>query len=445
MNFIDLLPQTANIDYSNRLTVGGCVVTELAKQFGTPLYIYDEFTIRETCKAFKDAFLPIYPNTRIAYSSKAFSNPTIALILMDEGLGMDVVTAGELEVAKFVDFPAKEMNFHGNSKDEDEIRNAIRYGIGKITVDSFDEIEKIDTIAKEEGKIQKILLRVSPGVRASHTHEFTVTGATDSKFGFPIETGAAEEALQTSINMPNIELVGLHFHLGSPISELDTYSRAINYVIEFSARMRRLYGFDLLEFIPGGGFAVNYTHNQQRPAPEISEYARVIVEALKSSCKKSSLSLPILTVEPGRAIVARAGFTIYSVNGYKEIKDIRTYIHVDGGMADNIRPPLYGAEYTVFSVDMPLAPHSKKVTISGKFCESGDILAKDVYLPEGSKLIGMPTTGAYCLSMSSNYLMQPRPAAVIVNKGICRVIRRRETYADVLNTSINVDTLAYRR
>ena len=431
--FKELLPFTAAVNYKNRLSIGGCDLVELTEDFGTPLYVYDEYTIRRMCRIFREAFETQYPDVRVAYSSKAFANPAVARILMEEGLGMDIVTGGELAVAMAAEFPPEIMNFHGNSKSPKEIKLALDYGLGKITVDSFEELTRLEEIARKMGVIQNILIRVSPGIDPC-THRLTATGALDSKFGFPIETGDAEEAVKRAMGMPSLNLVGVHFHLGSPIFELEPYPEAIGYVLDFVGEMRDRYGFKLREFSPGGGFAIGYISDQQ--PPEISEYAEVIAEAIDAGCARNKLEMPNLVVEPGRAIIGRAGIALYSVLGRKDVPGVRRYIHVDGGMGDNIRPALYGAKYTVVSADMPLAEHSLTASVAGKFCESGDVLVWDAQVPAESRLLALTSAGAYCLSMSSNYLMEPRPAAVMVSKGESRVIRRRETYEDVMASSM---------
>ena len=435
---IGIFPFSTSVNKSDRLSIGGCDLRELAETFGTPLYIYDEETIRTMCRNFLDEFKLAYKNTRIEYSTKAFSNLSIIRIMEQEGLDIDVVTGGELAVAIASKFPANRINFHGNNKTTAELNEGLTYGIGTVTLDSFHEIKVLSKIANEKSKKQTVMLRVSPSIDP-HTHLLTTTGILDSKFGFSIETGDAEKAIIDVMADDNLHLEGLHFHLGSPIFEVEPYTQAIDYVMKFSASMRDKYGFNLDKFSPGGGFAIDYITNN--PSPPISKYANAISTSVRDCCQLYGFNEPELVVEPGRAIVGKAGVALYTVGGIKTIPNVRTYVSVDGGMGDNIRPALYGAEYSVVSVDGPHRKKDTKVTIAGKFCESGDILAKDVLVPKlnTGDLIAIPASGAYCVPMASNYNMQVRPAIVMVKDNIPRLIRRRETYEDLLATNLDVD------
>ncbi len=431
----EIFPVSAGLDSEGNITIGGCAIADLAVEFGTPLYIYDEDTIRHMCRQFSGGFKDAYERSLIEYSSKAFANPALAKIIAEEGLHMDVVTGGELIFAKAADFPAENLNFHGNNKGREELSEALDYGVGRITIDSFYEIGLLNEVAGEKGVRQKVLLRVSPSVDP-HTHMLTTTGILDSKFGFSIETGAAAEAVEQAVATEHLDVVGLHFHLGSPIFELEPYSQAIDYVLNFAAQMREAHGLQLNEFNPGGGFAVGYV-GKELPPP-ILAYAAEISEAVRSGCDRYGLDEPMLTVEPGRAIVARAGVAVYKVGGIKRIPDVRIYVSVDGGMGDNIRPALYSSVYTVRRTRDPYATPTETVTVVGKFCESGDFIAKDVDLPvlDSGDLLCTPTSGAYAVPMASNYNMTTRPAIVMVKDGEARLIRRRETYEDLLATSL---------
>jgi diaminopimelate decarboxylase len=433
----ELLPVTASLGDGGGLAIGGCGVRELVEEYGSPLYIYDEATLRGMCRDFVGSFTDEYPRTQVEYSSKAFANPAIAGIIAEEGLDMDVVTGGELAVAIAAGFPAERLNFHGNNKGREELEEAIRYGVGTVTIDSFHEIDLLSEVAAGQGVRQEVLLRLSPSVDP-HTHLLTSTGILDSKFGFSIETGDAEVAVERALAKESLQVEGLHFHLGSPIFELEPYSEAIDYVLQFAASMRDKYGLELKRFSPGGGYAIGYMTGTL--PPPMSEYAREIATAVRRGCDSYGLDEPELIVEPGRSIVGRAGVAVYTVGGIKTIPGVRTYVMVDGGMGDNIRPALYGADYAVVPVDRPVAPRSQVVTVAGKFCESGDMLARDVELPELEigELLALPATGAYCLSMASNYNMQTRPAVVLVNDGNARLIRRRETYSDLLASSLDL-------
>ena len=432
----EVLPISASVNDTGRLAIQDRDVREIVEEFGSPLYIFDEATIRGMCREFVGNFRRFYPQTDIEYSTKAFSNPAVLKIIEDEGLHIDVVTGGELAFALAADFPAEKINFHGNNKVRDELREAVEADIGRITIDSFHEIELLNEVAGELGKTQAVNLRLSPSIDP-HTHRLTTTGVLDSKFGFSIETGDAEKAVDAALSQPNLDVTGLHFHLGSPLFELEPYEEAIEYVCAFAARMKWVHHLDMEEFSPGGGMAIGYLSSKLPPT--IAEYAETITTSLKSSCTKYGLDEPRLIIEPGRSIVGRAGVAVYTVGGIKRIPHVRTYVSVDGGMGDNIRPALYEAEYEVMSVDDPLGEPVQKVTIAGKFCESGDVLARDVDLPElnTDDLLALPASGAYCVPMASNYNLQARPAIVLVTEqSEARLIRRRETYADLLATSI---------
>ena len=432
----EVLPISASVNDAGRLAINGIDVRELVEEFGSPLYIYDENTVREMCRDFVESFRRYYPATDIEYSTKAFSNPALLKIIEDEGLHIDVVTGGELAFAIAAGFPVNKINFHGNNKTRDELREAVQAGIGCITIDSFHEIELLNNVATEAGTTQAVNLRLSPSIDP-HTHRLTSTGILDSKFGFSIETGDAEKAVAAALEQPNLNVEGLHFHLGSPLFELEPYEEAIEYVCAFAARMKYVHGLETRDFSPGGGMAIGYLSSKLPPT--ITEYAQTIADSLVSACTKYGLDQPRLIIEPGRSIVGRAGIAVYTVGGIKRIPSVRTYVSVDGGMGDNIRPAIYDAEYEVMSVDNPLSEPTQKVTIAGKFCESGDLLAKDVELPDvkTDELLALPASGAYCVPMASNYNQQTRPAIVLVTEQAeARLIRRRETYADLLATAI---------
>lgn len=432
----DVLPISASINGAGRLAIQGRDVREIVEEFGSPLYIYDEATIRAMCRDFVTSFREVYPQTEIEYSTKAFSNPAVLKIIEDEGLHIDVVTGGELAFALAADFPVEKINFHGNNKTRQELMEAVEAGIGRITIDSFHEIELLNEVAGELGKTQAVNLRLSPSVDP-HTHRLTSTGVLDSKFGFSIETGDAEKAVDSALSQSNLDVKGLHFHLGSPLFELEPYDEAVEYVCAFATRMKYVHGLEMEEFSPGGGMAIGYLGSKLPPS--IAEYATTIAESLTAACTKYGLTEPRMIIEPGRSIVGRAGVAVYTVGGIKRIPGVRTYISVDGGMGDNIRPALYEAEYEVMSVDDPSGEFFGTATIAGKFCESGDVLARDVKLPEvgPGDLLALPASGAYCVPMASNYNVQPRPAIVLVTEqSETRLIRRRETYADLLATSV---------
>ncbi len=426
----NVFPDTASVNDDGHLVLGGCDTVDLASQFGTPLYVFDEDTLRGRCRAFVTEFQNRYANCKVVYASKAYINPTLARLFAEEGLGLDVVSGGELAVAQAVDFPSEQVCFHGNNKSSEELRQAVEWGIGRVVIDSFYELSNLNMLAKQAGKRQPVLLRVSPSVDP-HTHHKTTTGVLDSKFGFSIDTGDAAEAVRRAVSAPNLELTGLHFHLGSPIFELEPYSTAMEVVLGFASSMREE-GLELRELSPGGGFAIAYTRDQAPPS--VGEYAETIVGSLTEGCQRLGMELPRLIVEPGRAISGPAGVALYRVGTVKDIPGVRRYVSVDGGMGDNIRPALYEAVYEAMLANRMDAQPTERVTIAGKYCESGDILVKDALLPpignDGTDLVVIPASGAYCPSMASNYNLNPKPPVVLVKDGNARLIRRRESYQD---------------
>ena len=425
-----VFPDTAAVNADGHLTIGGCDALDLAEQYGTPLYALDEATLRARCRQFAGAFAARYPNSQAVYAAKAYINPALARIFAEEGLGLDVVSGGELAVAMAGAVAPEQVYFHGNNKTAQELAEAVGAGIGRIVVDSFHELEALEGICAAAGRTQDILVRVSPGIDP-HTHAYTTTGIIDSKFGFSIQTGDAERAVLQAIAAPHLNLRGLHFHLGSPIFELEPYQAATDLALRFASGLRER-GLDLQEFSPGGGFAIAYTRDDRPPAPD--DYAAAIVGTLTDTCAELGMEPPRLVIEPGRSIIGPAGVALYRIGAIKEIPGIRTYVSVDGGMGDNIRPALYQATYEVLSANRPGAVADATVTIAGKYCESGDVLATDIRLPApaAGDVIAIPAAGAYCPSMASNYNLNPRPPIVLVRDGESRLIRRRESYADLM-------------
>jgi len=427
---LNILPMDCGISANGHLIVGGCDVVELSERYGTPLYVYEESTIKVMAESFTKEFSERYSNSRILYASKAYINPAIAKLSIQVGLGIDIVSGGELAVAASVNFPPEDIFFHGNNKSRSEISEAIDYGVGQFVADSFYEIKLINEIAADRNQIQKVMLRLSPGIDG-HTHKKTTTGILDTKFGFSIETGDALKAIKHIQDCENLDLTGIHFHLGSPIFEMEPYDLAIRSVIEFLSPLIKS-GFDMRDFSPGGGFAVGYI--SEKLPPKVSEYAETIARALLESCDKFDIPYPRLLIEPGRSIVARAGIALYTVGAIKEILGLRKYVSVDGGMGDNIRPALYDSKYEVILANKLNDNDKESVRVVGKYCETGDILASKVDLPVCSSgdVIAIPVSGAYGMSMSSNYNLNPRPAVVMVSNGNSKIIRRRETYTDLM-------------
>jgi diaminopimelate decarboxylase len=430
----NVLPETAGVNSQGHLVLGGCDALDLAQEYGTPVYVLDEATLRGQCRRFVAEFKNRHPLTQVVYASKAYINPALAKIFAEEGLGLDVVSGGELAIAQSVDFPQENIYFHGNNKTPQELTEAVGTDIGWVVVDSFHELDLLDQIARDAGKTQNVLIRVSPGVDP-HTHAHTTTGTLDSKFGFSVQTGHAAEAVRRALAANNLNLRGLHFHLGSPIFELEPYRTAVDLVIRFAAEFREE-GFELHEFSPGGGFAIAYT--KEDSPPEIGDYAEAIVSTMNAACADVNMPTPRMIIEPGRSIIGPAGVALYRVGAIKDIPGVRRYVSIDGGMGDNIRPALYQARYEVIAAGKAEQEPDQKVTIAGKYCESGDVLASDIMLPElvPDDVIAIPAAGAYCPSMASNYNLNPRPPIVLVNDGASRLIRRRESYQDMMQCDL---------
>lgn len=430
----NVFPDSAEVDSQGELILGGCKASDLAAKYGTPVYVLDEDTLRARCRSFIDEFRKIYPATSVSYACKAYINPILAKLFLEEGMGFDVVSGGELATTVNAGIPMDEVYFHGNNKTPQELEEALEHSIGWVVVDSFHEIELLDRLAGEAGKTQNILIRVSPGVDP-HTHEYTTTGILDSKFGFSIQTGHAAEAIRLGLAAKNLNLRGLHFHLGSPIFELEPYRVAVDLVLRFAAQFREE-GLELQRFSPGGGFAISYKREDEPPA--ISDYAEAIISTMTETCQDLGMELPSLVIEPGRAIIGPAGVALYRVGAIKDVPGVRKFVSVDGGMGDNIRPALYQAEYEVLAANKANQELVEKVTIAGKYCESGDLLATDVMLPklDAGDLLAIPAAGAYCPSMASTYNMNPKPPMVLVKDGKSRLIRRRETYQDLLHLDL---------
>ena len=421
---------TQRINDAGHLEIGGCDTVDLAREFGTPLYVFDEVELREGAREWLAAFRSSYPETTVIYAAKAYLGRAVAALFAGEELGLDVASGGELAIARAGGFPMERVYFHGNNKSPQELREALAAGVGHVVVDNFREAVLLNEIAAAAGKRQPVLLRVSPNVDP-HTHQHIATGALDSKFGVPIATGQAEEAVQSLASSPALELVGLHAHIGSQIFEIEPFQQACKTLIEFAAHLRRRHEISQLSL--GGGFAVQYIRGV--PAPSREEYAAAVTLALREGCGAHDLPLPRLVVEPGRSLIARAGVALYSVGARKEIAGVRTYVAVDGGMADNIRPALYGAGYEALAANrMNAEGPRERVTIAGKFCESGDVLVRDAELPKlwAEDVLAIPVAGAYCLPLASNYNASLRPAVVFVREGQARLVRRRETYDDLL-------------
>ncbi len=430
---LPVFPAGAKVNSNGHLVIGGCDAVELAGKYGTPLYIYDEDTLRNKCREFKAEFGKRYPDVKIIYASKAFINPAVLQIIHEEGLGLDVVSGGEMSIARMAKFPMKNVFFHGNNKSTEELAMALKYKVYRVVVDNFYELDLLGKMAQEKGVKQDILLRMTPGVDP-HTHTYTSTGTIDSKFGFPLPL--KEEAVARALKIKSLNLVGLHFHIGSRITETTPYVESVKFILKFAAEMRKSYGFELKELNTGGGFDVKYTLEENPPS--FGEFAEKITSTIRKECSKWHLELPKLILEPGREIVAQSGVALYTVGVVKEIPGIRTYASVDGGMADNIRPALYNARLEAVVANRMKAKLTGKVTISGKFCESGDILIRDIEMPEmkAGDILALNGAGAYTITESMNYNAFFRPPVALIKDGKARLIRRRETLEDITRCDI---------
>ncbi len=428
MSKLSLFPLTAEVSSQGHLLIGGCDSAELAAKFGTPLYVFDEFSLRSKCTEFKVEFGQRYADTTVVYAAKAFINRALALLLQEEGLGLDVVSAGELSIAQSAGFPLDKVYFHGSNKSAEEIKLALQWHTGRIVVDNFHELAILGETAREQDYIPDILLRLTPGIEP-HTHKYIATGVIDSKFGFPLFSW--EEAVINTLSAPNLNLIGLHFHIGSLIFEVEPYVESIELILDFAAEMKQKHGFKLKELDIGGGFAIQYALNS--PAPPISVYAEAITAKIIDKCRELKLALPRLIIEPGRSIVGQAGVALYKVGAVKDIPGVRCYVSVDGGMADNIRPALYGSKHEAVVANKVSEKGAGMVTIAGKLCEPGDVLVKDINLPPVSAgdIIAIADCGAYCLPMASNYNASLKPAIALVKEGKAHLIRRRETFDDL--------------
>ena len=395
------------------LAIGGCDTIALAAEYGTPLYVFDEYTLRSQCAEYKGEFGRRYADIKVLYACKALINKALLRLFMEQGLGLDVVSGGELGMVRAAGVPLDKVYFHGNNKSAEELGLALDCHIGRIVVDNFHELDMLVKMAKERGCVPDILIRLTPGVDP-HTHEYITTGLIDSKFGFYLSSW--EDAVSQALASPDLNLLGFHFHIGSLIFESEPYEKSVAVVLDFAAEMKSKYGFELQELNVGGGFAVQYVADS--PPPPVSYYAEAITSRVISKCWELNLPLPRLVIEPGRSIVGRAGVALYRAGVVKDIPEVRRYVSVDGGMGDNIRPALYGALYEAVVANKMLDNETNKVTIAGKFCESGDVLIKDIDLPPiaSGDIIAIPSCGAYCLSMASNYNAALKPAVVLVKE-----------------------------
>ena len=428
-----LFPATAEVNTKGHLVIGGCDTANLIADYGTPLYVFDETGLRNKCREYKQEFGKRYVKTTVVYASKAFLDKSLVQILKEEGIWLDAVSAGEFSIGRAAGFPMPHVYFHGNNKSAEELLLALEWGVGHIVVDNFHELVLLSELAGKLKTKPDILLRLTPNIDA-HTHRFLSTGVTDSKFGFPLAYGA--EAVEKALASPNVNLVGLHCHIGSSIFEVQPYLDAVDNMLKFAAEMKQKFGFELQQLDIGGGFALQYV--VANPAPPVSVFAEAITSRLTAKCKELKLNQPELLIEPGRSVVGQSGVALYSVGAVKEVPGVRTFVCVDGGMSDNIRPAIYDAKYEAVVANKVGEKDIKKVTIAGKYCESGDILIRDIELPEiaTGDILAIPSCGAYCIPMACNYNAALKPAIVMVKDGKARLIRRRETFEDLVSTDL---------
>ncbi|MFI3300510.1 MAG: diaminopimelate decarboxylase [Candidatus Gastranaerophilales bacterium] len=433
-----LKPISARVNENGNIEIGGCDLVDLANEYGTPLYVMDEATIRGICDDYKKAFSR-YDKVNMMFASKALCTMSTSAILASEGFGFDVVSAGEIYTVYKAGVDMSKVLFNGNNKSIDELNLAIELGVGRISVDNFFELSLLNEIAKSNDKNVKILLRVTPGIEC-HTHEYIQTGHLDSKFGFDLTQ--VDDAVELILNQyTNLSLKGLHAHIGSQIFETTIYSDEIEILIKEISRLDKKFGLKLDEINVGGGLGVKYTNSDEPPST--FEIANKIINSLEENVAKYGIDNPTLFIEPGRSIVSTSGVTLYSLGSSKQVPDGKNYFAVDGGMADNARPSMYQAEYYAEVVNKSLQNLEKKYTIAGRFCESGDILIKEIELPELEEgdLLCVYNTGAYNYSMSSNYNRVQKPAMVLVKNSQSDIIINRETLDDIISHDVIVDRL----
>lgn len=423
-------PVTYKINDKNHIEIGGCDLVDLAENYATPLYVCDEATIRTIAREYKDAF-KTYPKVEMMFASKAFMTKSIVRILDDEGFGFDMVSGGEIYTAKTAGANMSKCLFNGSNKSYDELQMAVEYGVGLISVDNFFELSLLNNIANSNNKVVDILLRVTPGIEC-HTHEYIQTGHLDSKFGFDLtQVDEAIELIQDEYK--NLNLVGLHAHIGSQIFETSIYYDEVDVLLKEMGRIQDKFGIKMSHINLGGGLGIKYVESDCPPS--VYEIAEKIVSSIRENACKYNIEEPVIHIEPGRSLVGTAGVTLYTVGSSKQVPNGKKYVAVDGGMADNPRPSLYQAEYTVAVANKPEFNNEEVVTIAGRFCESGDILAKDISLPilEEGDILCFYNTGAYCYSMSSNYNRVLKPAVVLVNNSQSDIIIDRESYEHLVS------------
>lgn len=425
-----------SVNENGHLAFADLDTVELAKKYATPLYLMDEDMIRSFCRQYKASFDKYYDSKgRACYASKAFCCKEICRIMDDEGMGLDVVSLGELYTAMSVDFPADRICFHGNNKTDDELKLALEYNVGHIIVDNLQELKTLNALACDMGKKASVMFRIKPGIDA-HTHDFIRTGQIDSKFGVALETGEAFDIIKTASDMPGIEVTGVHCHIGSQIFDIDPFVEAADVMMHFIKKLSDELSLKIKDLNLGGGFGIKYVESDD-PVP-YDRYMEKVSERVNSLCEELDIERPFIMIEPGRSVVAPAGITLYTVGAVKEIPGIRTYVSVDGGMCDNPRYALYQSKYEAIVANKAAQQRDKVVTIAGKCCESGDLIGEGMKLQqaEAGDIIAVCATGAYNYSMSSNYNRNLTPAVVMVKDKQSRVVIKRQTPEDIIRNDV---------
>lgn len=419
---------------NGRLFIDGCDAAELAEEYGTPLYVYSENGIVSRFDELKECFTEKYENTRVAYAAKAFFPMAMAKLVDSCGMCVDVVSGGELYTAIKVGFPPEKIEFNGNNKQLDEIEMAVDYGIGRIIIDSLQELEMIEEVCKHRGKKMNVLFRITPGVKSS-SHDYIVTGKKDSKFGIPLDDEVVFPQIEAAINSEYVNFYGFHFHVGSQLFDNESHLQATDIILELCRRTKEKFGYDVKELNIGGGYGVTYVDEVRKP---FSYFLDPIMEKISSYSKENNVPMPNVVIEPGRSIIAEAGITLYTIGSIKDIKDVRKYVSVDGGMTDNIRPALYQAEYTGIIANKADQELTDVVTVCGKCCESGDILISDLKItkPEKGDIFAIFSTGAYGYTMASNYNKNRIPGVVFVKDGKSRITVKPQSYEDILSNEV---------
>ncbi len=430
---------TSRVNDKGHLEIGGIDTVDLAQKYGTPLYVYDIALIRERAKSFRDTFQQLGIKAQVAYASKAFSTVAIIQLVEEEGLSLDVVSGGELYTALQAGFPPHRIHFHGNNKSYEELEMAIQHEVGCIVVDNFYELALLDEISLKHGVQTPILLRVTPGIEA-HTHDYILTGQEDSKFGFGLENGQADEAVDTAISLNGLSLLGIHCHIGSQIFETTGFVLAAKKMFSKLRDWKDRHGYVPSVLNLGGGFGIRYTQEDD-PIP-VSQYVEEIISEVKKHSAELNIDVPEIWIEPGRSLVGDAGTTLYSIGSRKEVPNIRNYVAIDGGMSDNIRPALYQAKYEAVLANRVYDEVEETVSIAGKCCESGDMLIWDLPLPRtnSNDLLAVFCTGAYGYSMANNYNRIPRPPVVFVENGEDQLVVKRESYEDLVRLDVPLKT-----